>query len=97
MHPSIANDYIPIEKSSIPSLVDIIKSDPKLKYIYDDKSFIAHFRAPDYDVECDFIFDRDTLKEVRSRIRGDFYIVPMSTESLMCISYTSFTSSPIII
>lgn len=33
-----------------------------------------------------FIFDRDTLKEVRSRIRGDFYIVPMSTESLMCIS-----------
>jgi hypothetical protein len=27
---------------------------------YDDKSFIAHFRAPEYDVECDFIFDRDT-------------------------------------
>ncbi len=27
---------------------------------YDEKTYSAHFRAPDYDTECDFVYDRET-------------------------------------
>lgn len=48
MHPGDMNKYVPSSNENMPSLESIIKSDPKLKYIYDSESLILDVDGVEY-------------------------------------------------
>lgn len=63
MHPLLMEKYYPnISVNEYKNLVDLIKEDPKLKYIYDDKSFILNVDGEEYYLESQI------LKRVRKII-----------------------------
>ena len=69
MHPDVMEEYMPDEYSdNMPSLRQIIAKDTKLKYIYDENSFILNVDGTDYNLESQI------LKKSRTFI----YITPES-------------------
>ena len=48
MHPNIIEDYYPTRNNEYKELKELIKEDPKLKYIYDDKSFMISIDDEEY-------------------------------------------------
>jgi len=64
------NDYLPVIKNenNYPTLEEIINLDPKLKYIYDDKSFILNIDGVEYNL----------CSQITKRVRDVIYISPES-------------------
>jgi len=62
MHPDEQEKYYPLVQNESKDLLELIEEDPKLKYIYDDKSYILKVEDEEYSLESQI------LKRVRKII-----------------------------
>jgi len=62
MHPNEQEKYYPLVQNESKDLLELIEEDPKLKYIYDDKSYILKVEDEEYSLESQI------LKRVRKII-----------------------------
>lgn len=74
MHPSLIENYKPVEISEYPRLESIIKEDPHLKYIYDDNSFILDIDGQKYNLQSQVLKVRRDIVFITKETKVNIYV-----------------------